>query len=85
MFVVLLRHLSDDLPVKLCKTFDEARDFAKAMAWMPTDHIREVFKTDISTPTCIVVVQYDESGDPVKVYHARSWEKEQDEADARAT
>jgi hypothetical protein len=65
MYLVLLRHDMDDLPVKLCKTFKEARIFAKNLDGMPTDKMCEVFDTDCSTPNCIAIVAFNGKGDPV--------------------
>ena len=71
MYLVLLRHEMDDLPVKLCCTRSHAKEIAKNLDAMPTDQIRAVFKTDCSTPVNVVVVEFDDDGDPVAVLEAK--------------
>lgn len=65
MFLVMLRHEMDDIPVKLFKTRKAATKFAEKMQGMPWDELRTVFKVDCSTPLHVSVTEFDGFGDPV--------------------
>lgn len=58
MYLVMLTHDMDDLPVKLFDNETAAFDFANGLDGEPGEHIRKVFQTDCSTPNCVSVVEF---------------------------
>lgn len=76
MYLVVLRHTMDDLPVRLCKTREEAELAASRLAWEPNAAERNVFHTDCSTPTSIAIVAYDGHGLPRTMDVVRTFDEE---------
>lgn len=76
MYLVLLRHTMDDLPVRLCKTRAEANEVAVNLDEMPSDGIRDLFGTDCSTPVNVCIVRFNDSGVPVKMNCVRNFDDE---------
>jgi len=66
-YLVVLRHTMDDLPIKLCATYEEALAFAKKTKGMPTRRIRDVIGTDCSTPHSVSVYVF-EKGELIEAY-----------------
>lgn len=79
MYLVLLRHTIDDLPVRLCATRDEAVAAASALSWEPDDRVRETFSTDCSTPCAIAIVEFDEQGRPASLDTVRRFHDEEEQ------
>ena len=67
MFLVVLRHAMDDLPIRLFETMDDAVAFARRVKGTPTARIRRVFECDGSTPCSVAVVEFSAPGDPVRM------------------
>ena len=70
-YLVLLRHMTEDLPVGLYADLREAllecdRIGDSLATGMPTEEIRRVYKTDCSTPVSVCVVHF-ANGKPVEV------------------
>jgi len=70
MYLVMLRHTLDDLPVYLTPGYADARRFAEQVDATPSQQIRNVYNTDCSTPCSVFVVTF-EDGRPVKVEYVR--------------
>lgn len=65
-YLVLLIHEMDDLPLRLFADRDEAVAFAKNVQEMPSDEIRELYRTDCSTPVGVRIVKF-VGGIPIQV------------------
>lgn len=74
MFLVLLRHSSDDLPLFLTADRTAAIEFAKAAPWEPPQEVCDVFRLDATTPCSICVVEFGTDGKPKKVIACRSYD-----------
>ena len=74
MYLVLLRHTMDDLPVRLCDTRAEALQVAKEIAWEPSERDRRILKIDCSTPVCVSIVRFDAKGHAAKLEIVRDFE-----------
>lgn len=64
VYLVLLCHGMDDLPIRLFGSEELALAFAETVEPMPTKEIRDVFGTDCSTPIAVKLVHF-EHGVPV--------------------
>ena len=64
MHLVMLVHNVEDLPIRFFIQTDreaerqEAIRYARQVQPMPAERIREVFKTDCSTPLCVKIVEF---------------------------
>ena len=65
-YLVLLRHMNDDLPVAFFADESEAFVYLGALDPMPTDEIRNVYTTDCSSPVCGKIVKFVD-GEPKEI------------------
>ena len=57
-FLVVLRHMMDDLPVGLFETRAEAVAYAKAISPMPGEWDKAVFNIECQTPISVFVAEF---------------------------
>jgi hypothetical protein len=57
-YLVLLSRSMDDLPVRLCATYDEAKACADQLTWDVTRELFDALKRDASTPCVISIVRF---------------------------
>lgn len=75
IYLVLLRHDMDDLPVYMTFDREEAMDVARTLDWEPDQRVLEVFGIQSRTPNRIDVVRF-EGGRPVELICVRDYEDE---------
>lgn len=78
-FLVLIRHQMDDIPAALLPNRHLAEGAASTIDPMAPEHVREVFKTDASTPICVCIVEF-RDGRPVSCDRVRNLTGEKAEA-----
>lgn len=76
MFLVVLRHSMDDIPVAIYGSRGEAEQRIASLSWDVSDWHREHFHSDASTPISMGVMQFDCKGQPVHYEAVRSFEDE---------
>ena len=76
IYLVLLRHDMDDLPVYMTFDREEAMDVARTLDWEPDQRVLEVFGIRCNTPNLIDVVRF-EGGRPVELICVRDYGDEQ--------
>lgn len=57
-YVVMLRYIMDDFPVRLCATLEEAESIAENLDWKLSGELRRIFQTDASLPHSITIVHF---------------------------
>jgi hypothetical protein len=67
MYLVVLSHTMDDLPIRLCKTREEAEGIAAGLDGEVPEPIAETFMTDASTPCCVKIVEFNDAGEVTEV------------------
>lgn len=63
MHLVVLRHTMDDLPLRLFDNLLQASEYASKVNWFPSEEVRDILHADCSTPCCICIVTFDNSGE----------------------
>lgn len=87
--LVVIRHLLDDIPIKLCIGKNSLDDAREVVAQLREKYVKEFdgnmfaltpdwWAGDASTPTCIVIVEFDDTGEPVKIAETFSLEEDED-------
>lgn len=71
-YLVQLLHTSDDLPVRLFATKEEAIDYAKGRKWKFSRKERDMFCVESDSPCYIDVIEFAD-GKPVEVLRVRTW------------
>lgn len=74
IYLVLLRHTMDDLPLFITGNYVEAVAAARNADWQPTEEIGRVFGLDCTTPVCIDVVTF-EDGVPVRLETIKEYDE----------
>lgn len=76
MYLLLLRCLTRDLPIKLCTTWEEAFDISNRLT---PNHVPRIarefscFSFDVSEAKETMVVSFDENGEPVGFIDTKSF------------
>lgn len=65
-YLVVWRHGMDDVPIRLCKSRDEAFGLAHSLPFSTGYKIAGRLGIDCSTPVCFAVYKF-EDGKPVKI------------------
>lgn len=75
MYLVVIHHNFDDLPVKLFNNDGDARSYASTVDEVP-EPILKTFKINRTDPVCVAVVSFDEqTGEPTRHETVRSFVK----------
>ena len=76
MYLVILRHSMDDVPLYLSDQWDKAVDYAKAAGWQPPTEIDVALGLpDMRTPEMIQVIEF-RGAKPHKVVFERLYDDE---------
>ena len=71
MFLVVLRHMLDDVPYKACSTMEQARGVLAAATEELAYEIADRLKLDCHSPVVWAIYEFDEDGNPVTVHFDR--------------
>ena len=75
MFLVMMRAQQDDLPLYWSHDQGHALKFARQADWIPDSRTCELFHADVSSPVCILIVEF-RNGKPWDTQIVRRYEEE---------
>lgn len=69
-YLVVWRHTMDDVPIRLLKTYEKAKEIAKTVPFSTGYKIAGRLGIDCSTPVCFAVYEF-EDGRPTAVHFVK--------------
>ena len=78
LYLVSLCHAMDDVPMRICRSVEEAFSVAKALSWdVPAEMLQRLELPECSTPCCITVTTF-QGGVPISRVIVRDYDSEED-------
>lgn len=66
-YLVVWRHTMDDVPIRLCRSYEKAKKLAKSVPFSTGYKIAGRLGIDCSSPVCFAVYEF-EDGRPVGIH-----------------